>query len=147
MSQARSLPSAYPSFLPAILIEINPAPFTYRYSVFNFHTFIECRQTADKEGDMTAQNKEKLIELFDFARRRIIQSMELRHCPHAGFYNSVDERCIHCHQGMECVWMNHNDELVTLEEKTEEQLKQQLLIAVDFVDSNLSPYHWGTPEH
>ncbi|MBT1444214.1 hypothetical protein KJI95_06700 [Shewanella sp. JM162201] len=90
---------------------------------------------------MTAQNREKLIELFEFARKRIIQSMELRHCPHAGFYNSVDERCLYCHQGMECIWMNHNDELVALEQKSDEDLKQQLLIAVDFVDSNLSPYH------
>lgn len=90
---------------------------------------------------MSAPDKAQLIALFTFARSRIIKSMELRHCPHSGFYNSVDEQCIHCHQGMECVWMNHNDELVSLEQKSVDELRQQLLIAVDFVDSSLSPHH------
>ncbi|BDM63228.1 hypothetical protein NFHSH190041_06800 [Shewanella sp. NFH-SH190041] len=90
---------------------------------------------------MTAPDKAQLIELYEFARKRVVQSMELRHCPHAGFYNPTDEQCLFCHQGMECVWMNHNDELVSLADKSVEELKQQLLIAVDFIDSSLTPYH------
>ncbi len=90
---------------------------------------------------MSVPDKQELIELFEYARPRVIQSMELRHCPHAGFYNPVDERCNFCHQGMECIWMNQNDELVDLEQKSLEELRQQLLIAVDFVDSSLSPHH------
>ena len=52
-------------------------------------------------------NKTDLIQLFSFPRQRILQSMEVTHCPHAVF----------------------------------DQLKQQLLIAVDYIDSNLSPHH------
>ncbi|GGI78384.1 hypothetical protein [Shewanella gelidii] len=90
---------------------------------------------------MSQLDKALLIELFEYPRKRIIQSMELRQCPHAGFFNKADEECIYCHQGMECVWMNHNDELVDLQEKSVDDLKQQLLIAVDYIDSNLSPHH------
>jgi hypothetical protein len=37
--------------------------------------------------------------------------------------------------------MNQNDELVAVEKKSIAELKQQLLIAVDFIDSSLSPHH------
>ncbi|ACA88410.1 hypothetical protein [Shewanella woodyi] len=90
---------------------------------------------------MTEVDKALLIELLDYPRKRIVQSMELKFCPHAGFFNTSDEQCLNCHQGMECVWMNHNDELVAVEEKSVAELKQQLLIAVDFIDSSLTPHH------
>lgn len=90
---------------------------------------------------MTTQIKSQLLELYQFARQRIIKSIDLRDCPHAGFYNRVDDTCTFCDQELECQWMNHNDELVSIEKKSVEQLKQQLLIAVDYVDSNLTPYH------
>jgi hypothetical protein len=90
---------------------------------------------------MSRLEHKDLIPLFDFPRRRILQSMEVYHCPHAVFYNLRDERCITCHQGEECLWMNHNDKLVALEAKPIADLKQQLLIAVDFVDATLTPHH------
>lgn len=90
---------------------------------------------------MPIQEKARLIELLAYPRKRILQSMEVAHCPHAVFFNPCDEQCIHCHQGMECQWMNRNDELVAVEQKSVKELKQQLLIAVDFVDSSLSPHH------
>jgi len=86
-------------------------------------------------------NKSELIQLLKFPRQRILQSMEVTHCPHAVFFNRNDEQCMTCHQGEECLWINHNDEMVALELKSIDQLKQQLLIAVDFIDSNLSPHH------
>lgn len=90
---------------------------------------------------MTEPDKALLIELLEYPRKRIVQSMELKFCPHAGFFNSTDPQCIHCHQGMECIWMNHNDELVAVERKSIQELRQQLLIAVDFIDSSLTPHH------
>ncbi|MCW3171357.1 hypothetical protein [Shewanella subflava] len=90
---------------------------------------------------MSNINKADLIQLFDFPRSRILKSMEVTHCPHAVFFNASDEQCITCHQGEECVWINHNDEMVAMEEKSIEDLKQQILVAVDFVDSSLSPHH------
>jgi hypothetical protein len=90
---------------------------------------------------MTQVDKSLLIGLLDYPRKRILQSMELKSCPHAGFINCNDEQCLHCHQEMECAWMNHNDEFVAVEEKSVQYIKQQLLIAVDFIDSSLTPYH------
>lgn len=90
---------------------------------------------------MTELDKALLIELLEYPRKRIVQSMELKFCPHAGFFNNSDEQCQYCHQGMECIWMNHNDELVAVEEKSVQEIKQQLLIAVDFIDSSLTPHH------
>ncbi|PIW60042.1 MULTISPECIES: hypothetical protein [Shewanella] len=90
---------------------------------------------------MPAQYKALLIELLEYPRKRILQSMEVTHCPHAVFFNDSDEQCLTCHQGMECIWMNQNDELVAVEKKSIAELKQQLLIAVDFIDSSLSPHH------
>lgn len=90
---------------------------------------------------MPAPDKALLIELLAFPRKRILQSMEVTHCPHAVFFNDSDEQCLTCHQGMECIWMNQNDELVAVEQKSVAELKQQLLIAVDFIDSSLSPHH------
>lgn len=92
----------------------------------------------DRKVDL---EKQQLIELLNYPRMRIVQSMELKQCPHAGFFNDSDEKCLNCHQGMECVWTNHNDELVAVEEKPVSELKQQLLIAVDFIDSSLTPHH------
>ncbi|MCH1928511.1 hypothetical protein L6232_27325, partial [Shewanella sp. C31] len=57
------------------------------------------------------------------------------------FYNKNDEQWLTCHQGMECIWINHNDEFVAVEKKSVAELKQQLLIAVDFIDSSLTPHH------
>ena len=90
---------------------------------------------------MPAPDKALLIELLEFPRKRILQSMEVTHCPHAVFFNDSDEQCLTCHQGMECIWMNQNDGLVAVEQKSISELKQQLLIAVDFIDSSLSPHH------
>lgn len=90
---------------------------------------------------MTTLDRSQLIELYEFARKRIIKSMELRHCPHAGFYNPTDEQCLFCHQDMECLWMNRNDELVDLEQKSVEELRQQLLAAEEFIRASLTPYH------
>ncbi|MDB2387293.1 hypothetical protein N9W21_08125 [Shewanella sp.] len=90
---------------------------------------------------MTDLNKAQLIELLKYPRQRILQSMELDRCPHAGFFNHSDMACINCHQGMECTWMNANDETIAVDQKTEAALKQQLLVAVDFIDSSLSPHH------
>lgn len=90
---------------------------------------------------MPVPDKALLIELLEFPRKRILQSMEVTHCPHAVFFNDSDEQCLTCHQGMECIWMNQNDELVAVEQKSITELKQQLLIAVDFIDSSLSPHH------
>ena len=90
---------------------------------------------------MSGLDKARLIELLEYPRQRILQSMELNQCPHAGFFNHTDMQCINCHQGMECTWMNHNDETVAVDQKTAEELKQQLLVAVDFIDSSLSPHH------
>ncbi|MCE9679275.1 hypothetical protein LZP69_08815 [Shewanella sp. AS1] len=90
---------------------------------------------------MEEAEKALLISLLEYPRKRIVESMDLKFCPHAGFYNTTDMQCIHCHQGMECVWMNRNDELVAVERKSVKELKQQLLIAVDFIDSTLTPHH------
>jgi len=90
---------------------------------------------------MPELDKALLIELLEYPRKRIVQSMELKFCPHAGFFNNSDEQCLFCHQGMECTWMNHNDELVAVEKKSVQEIKQQLLIAVDFIDSSLTPHH------
>lgn len=90
---------------------------------------------------MVKVEKSDLIQLFKFPRQRILQTMEVTHCPHAVFYNRSDEQCITCHQGEECLWINHNDEMVAMEKKSMEDLKQQLLVAVDFVDSLLTPQH------
>jgi hypothetical protein len=90
---------------------------------------------------MSSLEYKDLLPLFDFPRRRILQSMDVYHCPHAVFYNQRDERCITCHQGEECLWMNRNDALISLERKPINELKQQLLIAVDYIDANLTPHH------
>lgn len=52
---------------------------------------------------MPAPDKALLIELLEFPRKRILQSMEVTHCPHAVFFNDSDEQCLTFHQGMECI--------------------------------------------
>ena len=90
---------------------------------------------------MKEMDKLLLIELLDYPRKRIGQSMDLISCSHAGFLNTSDKQCLDCHQRMECTWMNHNDELVDVEEKSVKEIKRQLLIAVDVIESGLTLTH------
>ncbi|SHI24991.1 hypothetical protein [Ferrimonas marina] len=86
-------------------------------------------------------SREELAELLAYPRRKMRDNMDVRFCPHAAFYNPVDERCIYCHQDMECKWLNHNDELVSIEDKSDEDIKRELTKAMDYVEAQLTAAH------
>ncbi|BDY03327.1 MULTISPECIES: hypothetical protein [Ferrimonas] len=83
----------------------------------------------------------ELVELLNYPRNKMRDNMDVRFCPHAVFYNPVDERCIYCHQGMECKWLNHNDELVAVERKSMKEFRRELTLACDYVEAQLTPAH------
>ncbi|GLS82401.1 hypothetical protein [Paraferrimonas haliotis] len=85
--------------------------------------------------------KSELIKLLDFPRQKMTASMELHQCAHNGFFDETDIRCRTCYQGGECTWVNHNDKLVALEDKTLSDLTAQIVLAMDFIDATLEPEH------
>lgn len=92
-------------------------------------------------ADKPVWDKAQLADLLAYPRRKMRDNMDVRFCPHAVFYNPVDERCIYCHQDMECKWLNRNDELVSPEEKSIEALRRELVKAMDYVEAQLTAAH------
>ncbi|MBY5992991.1 hypothetical protein [Ferrimonas balearica] len=82
-----------------------------------------------------------LADLLAYPRRKMRDNMDVRFCPHAVFYNPVDDRCIYCHQDMECKWLNHNDEMVAIERKEPEDIRRELVKALDYVEAQLTAAH------
>lgn len=83
----------------------------------------------------------ELGDLLAYPRRKMRDNMDVRFCPHAVFYNPVDERCIYCHQDMECKWLNRNDEMVSLEGREPADIRRELTAAMDYVEAQLSASH------
>ncbi|QIZ77809.1 hypothetical protein [Ferrimonas lipolytica] len=82
-----------------------------------------------------------LSELMAYPRRKMRDNMDVRFCKHAVFYNPVDEECTYCHQDMECKWLNHNDELISLDDKTDDDIRRELTKAMDYVEAQLTAAH------
>ncbi|WP_298443573.1 hypothetical protein [uncultured Ferrimonas sp.] len=83
----------------------------------------------------------ELAELLAYPRRKMRDNMDVRFCKHAVFYNPVDEDCTYCHQGMECKWLNHNDELISLDKKADDDIRRELTKAMDYVEAQLTAAH------
>lgn len=93
------------------------------------------------QTELTAVAPQQIAELMAYPRSKMRDNMDVRFCPHATFYNPVDEQCTYCHQGMECKWLNHNDELISIENKSEEDIRRELTKAMDYVEAQLTASH------
>ncbi|WP_035387338.1 hypothetical protein [Ferrimonas senticii] len=86
-------------------------------------------------------DRSDLAELLAYPRRKMRDNMDTRFCKHAAFYNPVDTECTYCHQEMECKWLNHNDELISIENKSDDDLRRELTKAMDYVEAQLTAAH------
>jgi len=88
-----------------------------------------------------AVDRARIIGLLIEIRGLVRSSIEVEHCPHAGFYDGEDRRCQACAGAPECRWLNDNDELVALERKSMSELADALGFAIDRVDIEVR--RWG----
>ncbi len=86
-------------------------------------------------------NRQALIALMAYPRRKMREHIDARQCAHALFYNPSAFDCITCEQDIECQWINRNDELTALEHKSDEVLQKALSQAVHFVEAQLTAAH------
>ncbi len=82
--------------------------------------------------------KRRLIELLAYPRALVRDRIDLETCPHAGYYDREDGRCVHCDARPECAWLNRNDEFVALERKSIGELLPALAFAMDVVNIHVA---------
>lgn len=87
---------------------------------------------------MDLDNKQQFITLLKVAKQQLNQSLQIRDCQYSGFYQVSEDDCLFCEKSMECTWVNKMDDFERFDISA---LKQQLLIASDFVRAKLTPYH------
>jgi hypothetical protein len=85
--------------------------------------------------------KQQIIELLEFPAFKMQGQLQLDGCPHAGFYDVADERCIDCFQGVECQFVGHSESITSCQKKAMARLISQLKIGIDYIDVNLQPNH------
>ncbi|MEJ2643889.1 MAG: hypothetical protein P8180_02975 [Gammaproteobacteria bacterium] len=85
--------------------------------------------------------EDKVVNLLDFPRYQVREYLDLSGCPHSGYYDGHDPRCRNCEFGMECQWLNRNDEIATLKQQRLEELDNALDLAICYVESRATG--WG----
>lgn len=87
------------------------------------------------------QLKQQIIELLEYPAFKMQGQLQLDDCPHAGYYDDKDARCIDCFQGVECLFVGHTESISSCQRKALIALVSQLKIGIDYVDVNLQPSH------
>lgn len=85
--------------------------------------------------------KDEIIELLAFPLLKMENHLQLEECPHAGYYDHGDDRCIDCFQGDECLWVQQSEHASSCQKKNLQALLNQLQIAIDFIDLKLVAAH------
>ena len=85
--------------------------------------------------------KQQIIELLAFPRTLVRDHLELETCPHNGFFDQGDMRCLQCENGMECEWLYSNDEFAALQKHSLKRLTDALEFAVFYVEAEIA--RWG----
>ncbi|HKJ08861.1 MAG TPA: hypothetical protein VKA76_07235 [Gammaproteobacteria bacterium] len=85
--------------------------------------------------------EDKVVNLLDFPRYQVREYLDLSGCPHSGYYDAHDRRCRDCEFGMECEWLNRNDEIATLKQQRLEELDKALDLGICYVQSRATG--WG----
>ncbi|MFQ5982338.1 MAG: hypothetical protein ACE5KS_03075 [Woeseiaceae bacterium] len=80
--------------------------------------------------------RRQILGVLAYPRQVAMANVDLSVCPHSGFYNSMDPRCIQCAKNYECEWLNSTDEFNDLAEKPMEFLYRALAFGIDYVDAH-----------
>lgn len=82
--------------------------------------------------------KKTIIDSLIFPRLHVRNNIDLDKCKHAGSFNAVDQDCVTCKNGYECKWLLENDECVSMESKSVEQLVKALEFSLEYFDSKIA---------
>lgn len=82
--------------------------------------------------------REIIISALEFARHLIHSQIDLHDCPHNGFYDKSDIRCLDCEFEAECEWLVSNDEFAALGEHSLSRLTDALEFASSYVDAQVT---------
>ena len=85
--------------------------------------------------------KAEIIALLDYPMMKMQNHLQLEECPHAGYFDHNDLRCVDCFQGEECLWVQHSDSSSSCQKKSLTALIKLLQTAIDFIDFKLVPAH------
>lgn len=77
--------------------------------------------------------RQSLIEALAYPRELVRNNMELDECPHSGFYDHEDGRCLTCSQQPDCEWLYNTEEFAALGQKPTNEILAALEIASDYV--------------
>lgn len=84
--------------------------------------------------------KSRLLQLLEFPRQLVRGELELEDCPHDGFFDLRDTRCIDCPQGPECHWLCRHDEYAALDKHNTDELVRALDFALCYVRAGITSW-------
>ena len=82
--------------------------------------------------------RQKFIEAMTYPRILMAAHIDANDCPMHRYYNPEHGSCQACEQGIECHWLNQNDEFSALVNQPMEALVATFEFSVDYVDAYLS---------
>ncbi|MGA7802316.1 MAG: hypothetical protein WCC36_16075 [Gammaproteobacteria bacterium] len=88
--------------------------------------------------------EDKVINLLDFPRFQVREYLDLDGCAHSGNYDRDDRECRQCGFGMECEWLNRNDEIAMLKQRRLEELDHALDTAISYVQARAAGWEHDT---
>lgn len=82
--------------------------------------------------------RRRIIEALTYPRMLMMSRMDLQDCPMNLYFSADQHICRICEQGVECSWLNSNDEFSVLAEQPIEILFEAFIFSIDFVDAHIS---------
>lgn len=82
--------------------------------------------------------KSDVIDLLEFPRRLLQDSVLIEDCPHAGNFAPADPACRVCETRAECEWLHHNDACAALGSKPIDAAIDALGVAMLYVDARVT---------
>ncbi len=81
--------------------------------------------------------RQQVIQMLAYPRAVVRNELkpELWDCPHNGFFDEEDQRCVLCDNQPECQWLYSNDEFAALGQRNMEGLAEGLQFAVRYISA------------
>ena len=81
---------------------------------------------------------DEIHKVLNFSRHFVDGLIDLQDCPHQGYFDKYDCRCVNCEQSLECQWLNQEHNFSLSRHRPAIELMKTLESAIYYVDTRLS---------
>jgi len=82
--------------------------------------------------------RKDIHSVLKFPQDFLGKTIDLQNCPHSGYFNTSDHRCIECEHSLECEWLKQDVSSLKFKTKPLPILIHHLESAICHIDARLS---------